>query len=391
MDVPPPCVLSVESTRIPAPARAPLSHRCSAPGDSTYCYRVRAGTPCASSTRTAHMLPPHPISPCPSSPSLPRPLPLVPSPRLASLRRRHHRRSPRPSRPRVHRRTTHLHPRRDTVAVCVRGRRALRVPAQRTWAHRAHLPIPILPLFPLPFPPRSHHTPPRLSRCIAVAAAVPASASPSCIPPHNAPAPTRVHLALCTGCCLRALAPTLGANSVRVQTSLPRVRRVCRVSAPDIHARADRVCAGCAVATPPHTPAPLHPHPFPSPLPSSHPRPLPSFPFSPLVPFLSPHSLSLPCPFPPRSHHTHPVPPHCVTVAIPVPRVRPQRTRAESIAPGSIAPGSIAPGTVPVALYTYSHTHSARTPRVRAQMSLPRVRRARRVPARAAHTYGRAD
>ncbi|KAJ7725455.1 hypothetical protein B0H16DRAFT_280290 [Mycena metata] len=237
-------------------------------------------------------------------------------------------------------------------------------PHQRTWAHRAHLPIPILPLFPVPSPPRSHHTPPRSSRCIAVAVAVPC-VRPALVytaaPPHNAPAPTRVHLALCTGCCLRALAPTLGANSVRVQTSLPRVRRVRRVSAPDIHAGADRVCAGSAVATPPHTPAPLHPHPLPSPLPSSHPHPLPSFP-------------SLPCPFPPRSHHTHPVPPHCVTVAVAVRRVHPavvytaaQRTRAESIAPG----------TVPGAVYAHSHTRSAANS-VRVQMLLPRVRRARR-------------
>ncbi|KAJ7719678.1 hypothetical protein B0H16DRAFT_1739260 [Mycena metata] len=109
-------------------------------------------------------------------------------------------------------RTTHLHPRRDTVAVCVRGRRALRVPAQCTWAHRTHLPIPILPLFPLPFPPRSHHTPPR---CIAVAATVP------CVRPalvYTAAQHTRADSS--------ALGTIYLVPSVRIHTRTPRGRRV---------------------------------------------------------------------------------------------------------------------------------------------------------------------
>ncbi|KAJ7719827.1 hypothetical protein B0H16DRAFT_1897049 [Mycena metata] len=177
---------------------------------------------------------------------------------------------------------------------CTRG--------ERTWAHRAHLPIPILPLFPLPFPPRSHHTP--LARLAASPSPppFPASAPPLCIPPHNAPAPTRVHLALCAGCCLRALAPTLGTNSVRVQTSLPRVPRVRRVSA---H-MCTRTESARLVQYPPYrrrrTLCPLLPLP-----------PSPSSPLVPLVPLV-------PRPFPslfPRS-----VSSRYVSVVVLVPHVR---------------------------------------------------------------------
>ncbi|KAJ7716188.1 hypothetical protein B0H16DRAFT_460223 [Mycena metata] len=70
-------------------------------------------------------------------------------------------------------------------------------------------PSPSSPLVPAPFPPRSHRSPPRLSPCIGVAVPIahalvpsppsPPSFPPLCTPPHNARAPSRVHPAPCTG------------------------------------------------------------------------------------------------------------------------------------------------------------------------------------------------
>ncbi|KAJ7725478.1 hypothetical protein B0H16DRAFT_280537 [Mycena metata] len=306
----------------------------------------------------SHLLPSHPPLPVPNvacwllPPSSPR---FPPAPRF----------------PTAAARLVRVH----TATAYVRGRRALRVLAQRTCflpipSSHAH-PLPSLPR-PLPLVPssrlaslrrRHHRCSPRPSRP-HVQTPFPASIPPLCIPPHNAPAPTRVHLALCTGCCLRALAPTLGANSVRVQTSLPRVRRVRRVSAPThACARGPSLRASCSTRRiDAAIPSALSIHTL---LPHSLPLP---------------PSLSSPLAFPSPVPITHT--PFRLTASpslSPFPRVRPAVVYTTH--PRRVDCTRDCTGCRLRALASVLGMNA-----VRAQMSLPRVRRACRLLA-CAHTY----